>query len=547
MKKPKINLSWPAQMFDFHAESNSNEKFSRGKLKVFYKGETADHRYFSDAFAEELVKSLPYTPIVSYYDTEKEDFKGHASEQAIYGIVDPCVPPSFEKDENGQEWCICDTVLYTERPGEVGRIAKQIADHSQSLELADAKYTINYDEKRHFKNIEFTEGKFIGVSVLGNDQKPAFTGSQFFSSNSEFEEKMHLLKEYCERKNGQESQEKIMEITNYTDFMKLSWGEISTKVADTISKEYGNEAFTQVADMDGESVYVLFYSYIDGSCDYYRVSYSIDENGTVTLGEAKKVHRTWEEIPEVEIKTEMSAKPVDEPQEEVQEKKEDMAVADEKEEDSSEKEETSENKTEDEEPKKEEDCSLVTEAAEKEEEEKKEESEESEDKADEEKPSTEEEKKPEDDKFSTEEVTAAEEAPAVEAAPQEQFESEESTVDNNNNIEELPSEEKEVSSSTSAPVEGEKEQFTAHQLEEKVELLNSYKDQLGSDKYGEFMSKIMSFENSKDLEVSILKSIVSIKQETPSSRRAFSYAYVNNSEKKDDTGEDWIRKALRRN
>lgn len=88
--------------------------------------------------------------------------------------------------------------------------------------MADAQYTINYDEKRHFKNIEFTEGKFIGVSVLGNDQTPAFTGSQFFDSNSDFEEKMNLLKEYCEKKNGQESQEKIMEIKNYSDFMKLS-------------------------------------------------------------------------------------------------------------------------------------------------------------------------------------------------------------------------------------------------------------------------------------------------------------------------------------
>jgi len=101
MKKRIINYNWPATL-SFSAENNNeNEMFSRGKLKVFYKGETADHRYFSDSFAQQLVKTLPYTPIVSYYDEEKDDFVGHATEQAIYGIVDPCTEVSFEEMEDG--------------------------------------------------------------------------------------------------------------------------------------------------------------------------------------------------------------------------------------------------------------------------------------------------------------------------------------------------------------------------------------------------------------------------------------------------------------
>ena len=95
MKKVAINYSWPATLSDFSTE-NEQELFTRGKLKVFYKGETADHRFFSDKFSEELIKSLPYTPVVSYYDEEKDDFVGHATEQQIFGMVDPCVAPSFE-------------------------------------------------------------------------------------------------------------------------------------------------------------------------------------------------------------------------------------------------------------------------------------------------------------------------------------------------------------------------------------------------------------------------------------------------------------------
>ena len=78
MKKVAINYSWPATLSDFSTE-NEQELFTRGKLKVFYKGETADHRFFSDKFSEELIKSLPYTPVVSYYDEEKDDFVGHAT------------------------------------------------------------------------------------------------------------------------------------------------------------------------------------------------------------------------------------------------------------------------------------------------------------------------------------------------------------------------------------------------------------------------------------------------------------------------------------
>lgn len=262
--------------------------------------------------------------------------------------------------------------------------------------------------------------------------------------------------------------------------------------------------------MDNDFAYIMFYSYIDGSCDYYRVSYSIDENGTVALGEAKKVHRVWEIIdnPE-EVESTMEAKPVEEAQvqdkQEVQEEKAEEATKKEDEKPEEEKSSDDEKPSEDEKP--------------------------------EEEKSEGEEKEEKEDKF--EEVESSEESPAPVAEDQpiaqEQFESEEVTVDNNH--QESPSEE-EVSSSTPAPVKGEKEQFDALKLEEKVNLLNSYKDQLGSDKYGEFMSNIMSFESKNDLEVSVLKSIISLKEETSSNRRAFSYAYVNNSEKKGDTGDD---------
>lgn len=244
-----------------------------------------------------LVKSLPYTPIVSYYDEEKDDFVGHATEQAIYGVVDPCGEVSFETDDDGKQWCVCDTVMYTERPDKVGEIAKKIEGHSQSLELDPntAKYVVNYDEKRHFKNIEFTAGHFVGVSVLGSDQKPAFTGSEFFSSDINFEEKMKILKEYCEQKD-QETQSGGNEM-NLQEFMTLSWGDKSQKVAEAVESAYKQEYCCYVVDMFDDCAIGRFYSYIDGSIKLLRVKYTIDENGVVTLGDANEVHVVYEDVP----------------------------------------------------------------------------------------------------------------------------------------------------------------------------------------------------------------------------------------------------------
>lgn len=291
----KINYSWPVQLINF-SKDEAQENFSRGQLKVFYKGETADHRYFSDSFSEQLIESLPYTPVVSYWDAEKDDFVGHATEQQILGIVDPCIAPRFEKDDEGVEWCVCDVVLYTERPDQTGDLAKKIVGHPQSLELDphSVKYTINYDDKRHFKNIEFTEGKFVGVSVLGNDQKPAFTGSTFFSCDEKFESKMKILREYCE--NDQKT--KGGQVMDLAEFMKLSWGDISKAVEDKLAAEYGNEAFTLIVDMFEDNAIVRFYSYIDGSNKLFRVKYTCDEKGEITLGTVNEVHVVYEDIVE---------------------------------------------------------------------------------------------------------------------------------------------------------------------------------------------------------------------------------------------------------
>lgn len=201
-------------------------------------------------------------------------------------------------------------MLYTERPDQVGEIAKKIEGHNQSLELGDMKYVINYDERKHLKNIEITAGQIIGVSVLGSNERPAFTGSQFFSYNPDFEQKMRLLKNYCEQESiGQNNGGNEM---NLQEFMKLSWGEISTKVSKAIEQEYVNEYYTMVVDMFKEHAIVRFYSLIDGSNKLMKVKYAVQKDGSITLGNVNEVYVSYndyacsdeEEVKEEEKKDE---------------------------------------------------------------------------------------------------------------------------------------------------------------------------------------------------------------------------------------------------
>ena len=515
MKKQVINFSWPAQLSDF-AKDTVQENFSRGKLKVFYKGETADHRFFSDSFSEELIKSLPYTPVVSYYDEEKEDFVGHATEQQVLGIVDPCKEPSFEEDEEGKVWCICDVVLYTERPDKVGDLAKKIVGHKQSLELdpSSVQYKINYDEKKHFKNIEFTAGKFVGVSVLGNDQKPAFTGSAFFTCDENFENKMKLLREYCEKQN--DPQEEGGNEVNLQEFMKLSWGEVSTKVEQAVAKEYENDAYCYIVDMFEDAAIVRFYYYMENGSKLMKIKYSCDESGNVNLGDIVEVRVTYEEVVGVSnTATEVEEVGVENATETIEENAEEQESELAKKDDEEEKGRCVESDDEDD----------------KDEEDSTDDPDDPEDKDDDK----------DDDKVVCAACGDVEEQPTADAADvsnAEVTETERVVSDGNEQVAE------ETNTSSASFTDSERAEFETLKREKKINILNSYKEILSEEEFNNFLGSIDSFEEN-DLELELLKAYKASKDKEPKIQRAFAFAPILEKKNADKNSlDDFIRKNL---
>lgn len=287
-KMVKINHvnSIPASFVEI-APQTSDSLYTRGTLDVFYVGETADGRLFTKEFSDKLLETIAYTPVVSHYDEERDEFEGHAAQQEIYGLVDPMVPPTYV-EHDGATWARCETILYTERPDKVGEIASKIIGHAQSLELQPdtLKYRINRDVHGNFKNLEFLEGKFIGVSVLGHDQEPAFTGSGFFEK---------LPAEAFTR--GKEMTLTIQE------FAKLSWGEKANYIANALYAKYGDN-FWCIRDVYDNAVVYSVYDEESNSIRLYRCKYKLDGETATLTSEPEEVHPSYEKL---------SAEPIEDP------------------------------------------------------------------------------------------------------------------------------------------------------------------------------------------------------------------------------------------
>ena len=331
---------------------SQNGKYSKAKLKVFYIGETPDHRLFTKDFAEEVIKTLPLTPVVGYYDTDEEDFVGHNKTQYVYGLVPETAELTFELDDNGVEWLVTDVILYTGRKDNIGEVASKIAGKQHSLELNPdtLQYKINRDQFGRFKNIEFQKGEFVGLSVLGDAETPAFTNSGFFTASDEFQDFAAECHQNFDRflaflnKNG-----------GNIEVMEFSFNQFLEKVAEAAKltmQEFQNQIYRWMDNncvlgyiIENTEEYALLSVYEDGEQKLYRYDIVINED-EVNLGNREQVFVRY--LTQEQIDAENFAKKADEnedegsceqrPEEDDQDKQDEQPVVSEPEEEQPEEE-----------------------------------------------------------------------------------------------------------------------------------------------------------------------------------------------------------------
>lgn len=271
-------------------------RYTKAKLKIFYKGLTGDNRLFTSDFSDELLKTISYTPVVGYYDEEDEDFKGHNSVQFVYGVVpDDAVNNVHYKEEEGKTFAVVDVILFTEREDNIGKVARKIVGKQHSLELNPntLKYKINRDDQGRFLNIEFLHGEFIGLSVLGDNERPAFAGSGFFSEeNFDATKCVETFKNFLQFLNQDGGS---IEVFNFEDYLAKTAD--SFKLAQTmqgfIQSLYealeAKEVYGYIVENTTEYAVVSTWDNENNRAVYRKYSIAEQEDGKISVGDYVEV------------------------------------------------------------------------------------------------------------------------------------------------------------------------------------------------------------------------------------------------------------------
>jgi hypothetical protein len=284
----EISYKIPVSLFDYRESENPLYSFAR--LKIFYIGMTPDKRLFTKKFSDQLLRTLPYVPVVGYYSDEKDDFVGHNSKvQHIYGIVPEDAKVEYVK-ENGREYAVCDVMLYTGRNDDTGKIAQQIVGKSHSLELnpGDTTYQINHSMDGKLASIEFLTGSLLGLSVLGDDEQPAFTGSDFFTEFKELFSKDTLNSMNDFYRNTP------CAFANKKNFARDSYEHRKTRAYNALKEMYPNVRYDIIQMTDD---FIFYCEYIEDQNGTQKVHYKInytDNNRVVDLiGGPEEVYETY--------------------------------------------------------------------------------------------------------------------------------------------------------------------------------------------------------------------------------------------------------------
>ena len=194
-----------------------NPLISKCKIKVCYVGDTENRNksIITEDTARKIAQSLPGSPIVGYYNEEKEDFESHNEYFVVkngkiqvktntrpYGFVDTNAKVWFEEylddDTDRRKYMVTEGYLWTGQYPEANKIIEG-QGNPQSLEFSedecylDAFWTKDGNGNNQFFIIN--EAVISKLCILGEDVEPCFEGSSVtqFSLEPDFKETMFNL------------------------------------------------------------------------------------------------------------------------------------------------------------------------------------------------------------------------------------------------------------------------------------------------------------------------------------------------------------------
>lgn len=215
MKHTSVILNTPIEFVNI---TRINPFISQVQIKVCWVGEQPNRNksIITKDVAKELANSLPGSPIVGYYNEEKEDFEGHERALEIkngkitfkdttrpYGFVDLGAKVWFQRFlDDGQferEYLMTEGWIWTGQYPEARRIVERGNNQSMELdeETLDATWTKNQNGAPQFFIIN--EGFISKLCTLGEDTEPCFETASItkpiieFSLGEDFKEQVYSM------------------------------------------------------------------------------------------------------------------------------------------------------------------------------------------------------------------------------------------------------------------------------------------------------------------------------------------------------------------
>lgn len=195
-----MHISVPvANTMEFINATEVSPLISKVQIKVCYVGQEANRNgtVITKEVATNLGKKVPGSPIVGYYNQEKQDFEGHNREIVVdngkfeivdvtkpYGFVDVGAKVWFQKfmdDGIEHEYLVTEGYLWTEIYKESKRVAEKGNNQSMELNSESEKGFWTNDEKSNKRIFIISDGLIEKLCILGQDVEPCFEGSQIKS------------------------------------------------------------------------------------------------------------------------------------------------------------------------------------------------------------------------------------------------------------------------------------------------------------------------------------------------------------------------------
>ena len=271
-----------------------NPLISKCQIKVCYVGDEPNRNrsIITKEVATKLANSIPGSPIVGFYNENEGDFEEHNRSIEIangqikikeltrpYGFIDLNAKVWFQKfmDEGiEREYLVTEGWLWTGQYPECARVVEKGNNHSMELDdkIIDAYWTKDGNGKPKFFIIN--EAIMSKLCILGENNEPCFEGSQITAPKVQFsfdDDTKALWSDFIFQ-----MKELIKEGGTSVKIYAVKIGDpIWNAVYNHKEETYSINAFFEEEDQK--------YAVLQNESNYYRLNFSIGENGEVIFAE----------------------------------------------------------------------------------------------------------------------------------------------------------------------------------------------------------------------------------------------------------------------